>query len=248
MQFNFRNGHDYERAIFGDPEEVISGSLRIPSGFREDVGRIIKSISRSKPHEKFPRTPMAKSLYFGVRKHLGTLGIGASGLRLFSLRGTDADRYYETDALFYLPPSCGYECVVTIDARLIGPTLLTQLRDYWIESSERLVYSETMFQGDLFAHNRILSEYLNSREEQESVESNGLRSPWILSPEYKKLWERGYLPAIPEEMIDRPTMRPENHLILPPYYLENSWRRKAFSRLVAIEFRKQISVQPDIST
>ncbi len=239
MRLNFKDGPDFEQALFGDPvEEVLSGSVRSPTGFNEDVKRIIKSISRSKPHERFPRTVFSRGLFFGVKKNLMKLGIKANDLRLFSLRGTDADRYYETDALCYLPPSCGYECVVTIDARLIGLPELCMMREYWIKSSEEPVYSEARFQGDLFAHNRIFDEYLGSGRERNLPPD--LRGAWILSSGYKQLWERGYIPAIPDKMIDRPMMRPQNHLILTLYHLQDMQRRKAFARLVAIEFFKQI--------
>lgn len=238
MPLHFRDGYDFERRVFGLPDRIILESLGTfkPTNFRDDVSRIIKSFSRGKSHERFPRTSIAETLYFGVRKSLGILGVKTNGLRLFSLLGTDADRYYETDALFYLPPSCGCECIVTIDAWLIGTVSLMQLRDYWIESSGDLVYSEVRFQGDLFAHSRILAEYLKG-----STQSDRLRS-WAFSSEYKNLWERGYLPTVPDRMVDRPVMRPENHLILTPHHLEK-WGRESFVQLVATELWKQICIQ-----
>ncbi|HEY4479870.1 MAG TPA: hypothetical protein VJB58_00145 [Candidatus Paceibacterota bacterium] len=231
----FGDGESFERALFGEPEEIILElGLSKPRGFTEDVSRIIRHLSRSKTHRRCPKTHVAKAMYLGVKKELALLGVSTSGLRLFSLIGTNADKYYETDALFYLPYCRGYESVVvTIDARWINPELFERLRDYWIESSEGLVYSELNLQGDLFAHSRIFFEH--------SVK-NPECGRWILSREYKALWERGYLPAVPKEMIDRPVMRPENHLTLTQYHLEKPWRRKAFTRLVACELWKQIRI------
>jgi hypothetical protein len=236
MQRYFKDGFDFEWRVFDYPDEIILDASKFfkPRNFGEDIGRIIKSISRSKSHRKFPKTPIARNLYFGVVKQLKELGIKTSSLRLFSFLRTDVDRYYGTDALFYLSPSCGCECVVTIDAYLINPIDLTSLRDYWIESSEEPVYSELMFQRDLFAHKRIFSEHAGFHGPEY------LWKRWILSKEYKELWERDYIPAIPDEMVDRPMMRPENHLLLAPYHLEKKWRREAFIKLVANEFYKQI--------
>ncbi len=234
MQY-FKDGESFERILFGEPERIVLelGSFK-PISFSEDLGRIIRHLSRSKSHRKYPKTQIAKSLYFGVKKELASCGVSTSGLRLLSLVGSHADRYYETDALFYLPLG-GYEsAVVTVDARWINPILFHALRDYWIESSRGLVYSELNLQKDLFAHNRIFDEHHKRSMSHER---------WILSGAYKSLWEGGYLPAIPEEMVDRPTVRPKNHLLLTQYHVEEHWRRKAFTRFIATELFEQIKTK-----
>jgi hypothetical protein len=107
------------------------------------------------------------------------------------------------------------------------------LREYWVDALEGHVYSEETFQTDLFAHNRVLSEYLSSKDK-----SGGQN--WVLSKEYKNLWMSGYIPPIPDEMIDRPMMKPENHLIFTPYHLKSKSRKNAFAREVALELWRQI--------
>jgi len=237
---SYEGGQAYEESIFAR-SNVFLPQIRKPRGFRDDVRRIIKSITRGRSQERFPRTPVARDLYFRTKKLIEQSGIQAKGLRLFSLLGTDADDYYETDGLFYLPSSCGCECVVTVDARLIGNRSLSVLRNYWIQSSTTLHYSEERFQTDLFRHNRIYREKRALAKIKKTVfpESWPMHGESLMD-EYKKLWSEGYLAPVHEEMVDRPIVRPENHLILTPRHLHSARMRQLFARQVAIEFWKQV--------
>ena len=242
---NFKSGHEFEEFLFGLPNPKILkevGSFG-PNSFDEDVGELIRDILKNYPQEGFPKTKFSERLFLSVKKILQINGINVQDLKILSLIGTVADIYYETDSVFYLPPSSGLECVVTLDAWLVE---LDSLREYWIESSEKSVYEEADFQKDLFAHNRILAERSSVQKKLRKLEpkknnSKDWHIPWVLSREYKRLWERAYLPSIPVGVVDRPMMKPENHLLVTPYHIANTGREEILAKQIADVFLKQFS-------
>lgn len=240
MQLGIRltNGYAFENSLFGLPNERVLqmvGQYK-PVCFRQDVGRLVRKILQDEPQEGSPKTSFAECLYTLTAKYLNQMGVETAGLKILSLLGTNADRYYETDCSLYLPESSGYECVVTIDAHFIPLHIISRLRDFWMGVSELANYSEDLFQTNLFRHNRIFDEYFRTHDEKERRYQEG---SWILSDSYKKLWRSEHMPYVPPEMVDRPILKPDNHLLLTPYHLARE-TRSAFAYLVAIKFWNQI--------
>lgn len=226
FSFEGLNGQSFERLIFGTPREGVPYSLCEPGTFSDNL-RVI--IDRSEKME-YPKTTFGEKLYEKVQRNLIKNKVQFSDLRLLSALNTEADYFHETDGFFYCV-SEEYECVVTIDAFYISPSKEKEQRELWIDMSPLERYNCGTAQSDLFRYNRILAELFT----QGKLWWGRLLTD---NEEYKEQWASGYIPPPPHE--DRPSLRPENHLILTPYYLVNSQRRSVFAGLITESITKQI--------
>ncbi len=226
------SGPTFERLIFGASTEGVPDYFSESGTFSGNIWHII---NHSKKME-YPNTTFGKGLYFRVVKNLEKRGIHFSDLRLLSAVGRKADIFHETDGFIYFE-CAGYECVVTIDVFYIDPNEEEKQINFWIEKSAHNIYTSREMQSDYFRYKKIVSKKLNENEFKLGI----LPDVWfgrLASDRYEKEWVSGY---IPDPLYkDRPRNRPENHLILTPYYLLNDQRREIFANLVVESIAKQI--------
>lgn len=226
----FRDGRQFEEWLFGRSYKREGGKpFLVINKFSEFARKIILAITEE--DEKFPNTIFSKSLYLGVRAYLEKMGICTEGFHLYASVGSDADVYYFTDALVYLPQSSGYECVSSLDAFLIKDILA--LRDFWIETFSSGIFTEDDFQSCLFRHKMIVSEHMRETKGADL-------SIWIFSKEYKRIWTSGREVSWSVNDPDRPNQRPENHFLVTQWHLLPH-RRKSLAKLIAKSLAKQIN-------
>lgn len=153
----YRNGFDFERALFGkdSSKRITSQEYRRNTRFSEEALLAIKN-----REVDCPNTKIAKSLHFFVSKGLANLGISSEGLIFIPTLDTVMDTDHFTDALFYLP-SLPFR-VVTIDAFIIRENQIVELKDLWIDSFEGEYYTLSNFQTDLYSYKEGLRVWLKS--------------------------------------------------------------------------------------
>lgn len=238
------SGPAFENLVLG-PQRSGSNSNFIPRGFSKDVARIIMEFRAGKV--SIPDTFYAFRIYYGVQSILRRNALNenlsafsfprelVNEMELFDMRGTRADLSYETDMLLSIPYKDEF-LSVTIDLFSLNFENLSKLMDYWISVIDK-AYTPDLLQADLFRHKRMISKFMDDmNEEKKAWDPDFLASMWTLSKEYKNLWESGYMPMTEE---NKPILRPKNHFILIPHYLETGFRRQTFCQLVATSLYRQ---------
>lgn len=156
----------------------------------------------------YPSTRLGELLFFGVYEELRRMGMDPTDLRFQSARRSRLDIHHFTDGSFRLPLIPKHP--VTVDLFNLDSQVCEVLKDHWD------CLSEKDFQTYLFSYKMGAAKL--SKESGKKVEH----------------WDRLFGSFDFQSEMGRP----ENHLVLTPYYTENRLRRKLFSRLVAGYFAK----------
>lgn len=200
-------------------EDAVFGRYLGDRGYAryQSFGRSMKNLIRRDTGSAYPDTRLGKLLYFGVGQELKRRGIGSEGLVLRSARRSRLDIHHFVDGFFLLESMPDHP--VTIDLFNLDSKVCGILRNRWEECE-----NESDFQTRLFQYKEGMSRF----------------------------WERGGAKILNMRILSpfdfsSPNRRPENHLVLTPYYTENRRNRKIFSSLVAdyyfLKATKETSLQ-----
>jgi hypothetical protein len=241
---NFSGGPGFEEWCFGrsNRRQNKPAQVQITGKFSEFVRRIVSAVVGT--GVKFPDTSLAKSLHYNVQACLQKAGIPTDQFYLCASVGSNADIYYFTDALFYISPRCGGECVASIDA--FHTKYVEMLREFWIEVSASEVFTEEEFQSCLFRHKMIVAQYRKEREKERDKnkkkinleEERNAFDLWIRSEEYKGAWISDQVSWSVNDP-DRPNQRPKNHFLVTQWHLPPH-RLKGLAKEIATSLSKQV--------
>lgn len=193
-------------------EDAIFGRYSGDQGYvgYRPFDRSMRDIVRQDAGPAYPDTRRGKLLYFGVCRELERRGIRSEGLVLKSVRRSRLDIHHFMDGYFHLASIPDH--LVTIDLFNLDSEVCGILKNRWEECG-----SESDFQTRLFQYKEGMVHFWR-KGGTKVLYLNRIFSPFDFGS---------------------PDRRPENHLILTPYYTdENRQNRKIFSSLVADYFLK----------
>lgn len=206
----YRNGRDFEDAVFGCQSDDAAFEARRKQRTRFGV-EARAFLTQSKI--TCPDTKIGRALFRQVERELIRLGVSPDGLIFLPTINTTLDFSHGTDALFFLPSLP--ECLVTVDAFNINPEIFLTLRESWIDSFNGKIYSDLELQSHLFLFKRGMLVCVR----------NGMTlEPFLKPPDFRFFADYG---------------RAENHFVLTPYHTGSYRERRGFAKMVAGYFAKE---------
>jgi|GEM_PF-4305505 len=200
--------------------------------FDADIREILEDPDLPRYPEE-PEATFGRAIYFHVQGYMLQWKLSTEYLLWHSGIGKKADLFHEADGTLFAWIN-GRPIFVTLDAFDLHHETFKALRDYWIDVSNG-DYTWRKLQNDLFRLKRIFSEKRNHLKASGLSDSATMNEIdwWLLSPEFKEMWESGYVVKVPRYFIQRPTYRTENQVIIVPSMTKNHSERRFLAKMLA---------------
>jgi len=208
------------------------------AGSRPDFDADIRKILEDPNLPRCPEEPEAylgRVMYSHLQKSMRSLGLPTEHLLWFSCVGTKADLFYETDGAVFTWIN-DRPILISLDAFNFGGKNFEKLKSYWIDVSQESSYHWRDLQNDLFRFKRIFAEKRNQLVAFGYSDKDALyviNNWWLLSLDFKNLWESGYRAKVPDYFIERPIGRPLNHVIITPTQVKSRGDRRFLAKMLA---------------